>query len=254
MNPSCTSVSPVLASFPIAQSALAPARPSPPSAAHPIAVISADPQERDRLMSALGRAPRLHPAGCHSGADGLTADTPLRDSAVDLVLYEVSARSDPHRLRSEVAMLRARLPGARVVGLVSADEPHHASQAILAGMDGCIFRPARLDRLTHRLLGIAQGETPLCPRMAEYLMASLRQTRQASKPSPSGVTPSQLTRRERDVVRLLARGLAYKEVADVLNIGLETVRSHVRRLYRKLGIHTAAEAAVWAVRNGMAED
>lgn len=229
--------------------------PRPRFGAHGIAIIAAEPDERARLTAAVGRAPGLRVVACHPSAVTLTASARHHGDHVvgDLVLYDLAQSIDPSALRRAVAMLRARLPSARVVGLVSPDDPHRVYQAILAGMDGCIFRPARLDDLTPLLEEIARGATPLCPAVAEQLMAMLRDAQQASKLSPTGVDPGQLTRREREVVRLLARGLAYKEVAAVLSIGLDTVRSHVRRLYKKLGIHTAAEAAAWAVRNGMAE-
>lgn len=227
-----------------------------PFGARGIAIIAAEPDERARLSATVGRAPGLRVVACHPSAVALAASTTQHDelAAGDLVLYDMAQPIEPSALRRAVAMLRARLPSMRVVGLVSPDDPHRVYQAVLAGLDGCIFRPARLDELTQRLEEIARGAAPLCPGVAEQLMAMLRDAQQASKLAPTGVDPGQLTRREREVVRLLARGLAYKEVATVLSIGLDTVRSHVRRLYKKLGIHTAAEAAAWAVRNGMAED
>jgi DNA-binding NarL/FixJ family response regulator len=72
-----------------------------------------------------------------------------------------------------------------------------------------------------------------------------------SRAEPGEGEPS-LTTRERDVLRALVRGLAYKQVADELGLSIDTVRTHIRGLYRKLQVHSVAEAVSRAIREGLA--
>jgi DNA-binding NarL/FixJ family response regulator len=143
----------------------------------------------------------------------------------DVVLHEMTRAQDPSALRDAVAVAKARAPQTLCLALVPPDEPDLALAAMRAGMDGCVVR----------------GRSTVIPMRTVDDMGAASLTLPSRRP---------LSAREWSVVQLLARGLGYKEIAASLEIGLDTVRSHVRRLYKKLGVHTAAEAAAWAAKRG----
>ena len=112
-----------------------------------------------------------------------------------------------------------------------------------------ILDPIRLSaaRMVGVELVLAGGST-LTPVMARSLLDLVRGGGPVAAPSP---TRLDLTDREQEVLRGLVYGLAYKEIADSLGISLDTVRTYIRRLYKKLAVQNAAAAVTRAVREGL---
>ena len=95
---------------------------------------------------------------------------------------------------------------------------------------------------------VMAGGAPLTPGVAATVLEVVRRS-PTSRPEDT----LDLTPREREVLQALVDGLSYKQVAAELGIGIETVRSHIRRLYRKLRVHSATEAVAKALREGRVE-
>lgn len=152
--------------------------------------------------------------------------------------------------------LKAIAPSMAVVHLTVFDEPATILSAICAGSDGYILKSTPLEEMVELLSAISAGGSPLTPNVARTVMAMMRGT-------ASGVRPPEdprfggrglhlvLSRREQDVLRDLARGLIYKQIADDLGISIHTVRTYVRRIYEKLRVGTTAEAVAAAIRGGI---
>lgn len=143
-----------------------------------------------------------------------------------------------------IRRLRAMGSTVPVVVLTAFDDPPRIVQAIQAGADGYLLKRATGDELLAHLRQAVSGGAALTPGVARSVLDLLRGRRRTGTPPPD------LSRRERDVLEALVRGLSYKQVAAELGVSIETVRSHVRSLYKKLQVHSATEAVSKALREG----
>ena len=146
--------------------------------------------------------------------------------------------------RAEVLLTEA-LP---IVVLTVVEEPATILDAIAAGVDGYLLKKSSAGELITLLRSILAGGAPLTPAVARTLLDYIR--RQPAAPSDSHPDAGRLdlSEREQDVLRGLVRGLAYKQVADECGTSIDTVRTHVRNIYRKLQVHSVAQAVGRAIR------
>ncbi len=144
------------------------------------------------------------------------------------------------------------LPSVRIVMLTVFEEPAVILEAITAGADGYLLKKSNARELTEQLRGSAKDGAPLTAGVARTVLNLLR----SHSPKDSGDlteppgSPGRLTLsdREQDVLRCLVRGKSYTGTAEDLGISTNTVRTHVRAIYKKLQVHSVAEAVGRAVR------
>lgn len=139
------------------------------------------------------------------------------------------------------ATIRRQLPDTEVIALTSVLEDEKMFGAIRAGAIGYLLKDTEADELCRAIKAAAAGQVQLSPQAAARLMREVR-------PPDS---PDELTPRETEVLRLLARGLANKEIARDLSIGEKTVKTHVSNILSKLGVLSRTQAALYAVRAGL---
>jgi DNA-binding NarL/FixJ family response regulator len=142
--------------------------------------------------------------------------------------------------------IRARYPEVQVVALTSFVEEEKANAALEAGASGFLLKDADADEVAAAIRAAHRGEVHLDPAIAGRLVRALRAP---SRPQPG----SELTEREREVLRLVAVGKANKEIAAELYISERTARTHVSSILTKLGMTSRTQAALWAVREGLAQ-
>jgi DNA-binding NarL/FixJ family response regulator len=142
--------------------------------------------------------------------------------------------------------VRARYHDIEVVALTSFGDEERVHAALRAGASGYVLKDSDADDVAEAVRAAHRGKLQLDPVVARTLTASLRRTRDVD---PS----SELTSRELDVLRLVARGEPNKQIASELGIGERTVRTHVSRILRKLNLSSRTQAALWAVREGLVE-
>jgi DNA-binding NarL/FixJ family response regulator len=140
-------------------------------------------------------------------------------------------------------------PEQRVVVLTVFEQPATILEAIFAGADGYLLKKARAPELLSALQAVSAGGGMLTPEVARRVLDLVRETR-AGGATARHTAPARLdlTDREQQVLRGLVDGLSYKQVAAALDISLGTVRSHITAVYRKLQVHSVAEAVSRAVR------
>ncbi len=147
--------------------------------------------------------------------------------------------------------LKKLVPGIGVVIVTVFEESATILEAICAGADGYILKTAGPAEIIDQVRMVAAGGSPLTPGVARTVLGLLRRFSDRVEPSVAAAPPVKLSERELDVLRGLARGLSYKQVAADLGITLDSVRSYVRRLYGKLQVHSVTEAILRAMKSGI---
>jgi len=137
--------------------------------------------------------------------------------------------------------IAAAQPDVAVVVLTSFSDRDQILQALDAGAVGYLLKDAEPDEIAKAVRAAARGEAPLDPRAGRALLSA----RVASSPLDG------LSERERDVLRLVARGLPNKLIARELSISEKTVKTHLTSVFRTIGVTDRTQAALWAERNGL---
>jgi DNA-binding NarL/FixJ family response regulator len=142
--------------------------------------------------------------------------------------------------------IKAERPGVQVVMLTVFEDRAHLLQAICAGADGYLLKKTPAHELLEQLRAVVAGGSPLSAGVARAVIDVVRQVEAGPRAgSPNvGFTP-----REREVLACLVQGMSYKGVAVLLDISIDTVRSHIRSIYRKLQVNNVAEAVSRAIRD-----
>lgn len=150
-----------------------------------------------------------------------------------------------------VRKLKADWPGMPVVMLTAFEDPSAILEAICAGADGYLVKKISAPELRQQLRSIVDGGAPLTAGVARTVLRLLRDTPGEGFVGTSANRPTRLdlTAREQDTLRCLVRGRSYKQAADDLGVTLHTVRGYIRNVYRKLQVHSVAEAVGRAIRD-----
>ncbi len=174
-------------------------------------------------------------------ADGEEALRLARQLRPDVVLMDLlMPRMDGI---AATAAIRAELPDTEVIALTSVLENRSVVQAVKAGAIGYLLKDTQAEELCRAIKAAAAGQVQLSPEAAARLMREVL--------APEGAEP--LTERETEVLRLIAQGLANKEIAHRLGIAEKTVKSHVSAILAKLGVQSRTQAALYAAQIGMTE-
>jgi DNA-binding NarL/FixJ family response regulator len=143
--------------------------------------------------------------------------------------------------------IRALYGDVKVVALTSFAEEERVHAALQAGASGYILKDSDADDVAAAIRAAHRGEVHIDALVARRLMSSIRH------PAEDGHRGSELTSRELDVLRLVAAGKPNKQIAAELTISERTARTHVSRILRKLRLSSRTQAALWAVREGLAD-
>ena len=138
---------------------------------------------------------------------------------------------------------------SRFVFLTASPDVALATQAFRLGASGYVLKQAAAEELVVAIREALEGRTYITPRIANEVLQSLM-----SHPGESADSGLGLTLREREVLQLLAEGKSLKEIAAVLGISPRTVEFHKNNISAKTGLHTTAELARYAARNGLVSD
>ncbi len=142
--------------------------------------------------------------------------------------------------------VRAVSPSSKVIVLTSFDDDEMVFPSVKAGAAGYLLKDARPQELAEAIRTVHRGEALLHPTIAAKLMQEFAH----DKPRATGET---LTERELEVLRHIARGMSNKEIARELTISEKTVKTHVSNILAKLHLADRTQAALYAVRQGLAE-
>jgi len=210
-------------------------------------VLICDDQDvvREGLQAILKTAPGIQVVGV--ARDGAEAVELIPSTAPNVVLMDLKmpGMNGIHATRE----IRTRHPGVYVLVLTTYDADEWVFDAIRSGAAGYLLKDTPRDQLVAAIKGTAEGKTHVDPNVAGKLFT---QVGQSPAPVESAVAAS-LSEREREVVRWLAQGLSNADIAARLYLSEGTIRNHVSAILSKLGATDRTQAAVLALRYGLAD-
>lgn len=200
-----------------------------------IFVVDDHPMVRAGLAQMIDAEPDLQRVG--DAADGAEAIREIPPATPDVVLVDlVMPRVDGVAV---IAALRPQLPMTRFVVLTSMVDPEQVERAIRAGATGYLLKNASAHELVAVIRAAYAGRRTLAPEVTDALIAHRQQR-------PVG---TDLTRRERELLSLIARGMDNQEIATALGITVPTVKYHVTNILSKLGVGNRTEAVLAALKH-----
>jgi DNA-binding NarL/FixJ family response regulator len=157
----------------------------------------------------------------------------------------------PNGVEVTASMVRDN-PAVRVLILSASGEQQDVLDAVKAGATGYLVKSASRAELLAALLRVAEGDTVFTPGLAGLVLGEYRRLSDAP-PVPDQPDTPRLTERETEVLRLVAKGMSYKQIAERLFLSHRTVQNHVQNTLQKLQLHNKVQLTRWAIEQGMAE-
>jgi DNA-binding NarL/FixJ family response regulator len=142
------------------------------------------------------------------------------------------------------ARLKVKMPQTQILMVTVYADNEHVFEALKAGASGYLLKCTDPEELTRAITDVVRGGAPMTGQIARRVIEVFRQ------PGPQAQPITELTQREREILELLAKGYANKEIAARLGGSIETVRVHVRHIYEKLHVHSRTEAAARYLDSG----
>jgi DNA-binding NarL/FixJ family response regulator len=202
---------------------------------------------RSGVKAELGRF--VHVVG--EADDVASAITVIGDLVPDVVLLDVHLPSGGGQ--DVVTAVRETQPGVRFLALSASDAPEDVIAVIRAGARGYVTKTISTADLADAVLRVAAGDAVFSHRLAGFVLDAFAGSPAAGEPKPSfDPELDQLTTREREVLRLIAQGCTYKEIARELFISVKTVETHVSSVLRKLQLSTRHQLTRWATERRLA--
>jgi len=198
---------------------------------------------REGLRALISYEPGMSVVG--EAEDGIEAMFKARAAQPDVVLLDlVMPRQDG---LETINQLQEELPDVRILVLTSYAEDDKVFTAIKLGALGYLLKDSAPDDLLRAIREVNQGQSSLHPTIARKLV------REIGQPTNLPLAEDPLTPREMDVLKLVAKGMGNQEIGEELVISVQTVRTHVSNILRKLHVANRTQAALFALREGIAD-
>jgi DNA-binding NarL/FixJ family response regulator len=222
-----------------------------------IGVLVVDDQSmvREGFAALLGAQPDIEVLG--TAGDGQAALDAVRGLAVagrapDVVLMDVRMPRLDGIEATRALLAGDVVPPPKVLVLTTFDLDDYIYAALRAGASGFLLKHAPAAELLHAVRVVASGDALLAPEVTQRLIAHFLATGPAPpKDDDRPARLAALTPRETEVLRLVARGLSNREIAEELFVVEQTAKTHVSRLFAKLGLRDRAQAVVLAYETGL---
>ena len=177
--------------------------------------------------------------------DGRAGVEAARTLAPDVVLMDV--RMPKVNGIEAAAQIRADLPTTKILMLTVSDEEEDLYEAIKAGANGYLLKEISVEEVAEAIRAVMQGQSLISPSMASKLLSEFNALVRRAEDRQQFPAPA-LTNREIEVLRLVAKGMSNREIAEELYISENTVKNHVRNILEKLHLHNRMEAVIYAVK------
>ena len=199
---------------------------------------------RASLSQLLSGAVGLELVGALGNCTQAEADVARLRPDVVLMDIDMPGRTGIEGLRG----IKAGAPGINVVMLTVFEENDRVFDAICAGADGYLLKKTSPARLLDAIGEVRAGGAPMTPAIARQV---LRLFPKVPPRRPADESPANLSAREQEILGLLVEGYSYKMIAADRSISIDTVRSHIKKIYEKLHVRSMTEAVSKALRQGL---
>ena len=203
-----------------------------------VSIIEDDRRVRESLAVLINGAENIRCVSTH--ASGEEAIQEIARKKPDVVLMDINL---PGMSGIEcVRKLKAQMPKLQILMLTMYEDDENVFQSLVAGASGYLVKRTSPAELLRAIGEVYSGASPMSGKVARTVVEYFRTLKTES--------PQQqyLSKREEEILGLLAKGYRYKEIADALSISFETVRSHLKNIYDKLHVHSRTEAVVKYLR------
>lgn len=197
---------------------------------------------RESLANLLALSKDMLLLGSFSRAGGVVSQ--VQELRPDVILMDI----DMPGMNGIEAVKQVRTVDKKVqiIMLTIFDDNRHVLDAICAGASGYLLKKHLSDHLPDAIRQVMQGEPPMSPGIARMIIQNMQD--QGSKPAAQDYG---LTAREKEILTELSKGKGLKMIAADLSISLDTVRTHIKKIYEKLQVHSQAEAVSKALNDGL---
>ena len=200
---------------------------------------------REGLGSLLDAQPDLNVVG--AADDTTTGLSQLQEFTPHVVLVDAGLENgDSHRF---VETLRKTAPLAKVIVMDLLPAPEDVIEFVKAGANGFVMKDATVEELVSTIRSVALGADVVPPALTGTLLSHIAQ-QAAVRRMPGVAEAVRMTKREREIMNLIAEGLSNKEIAQRLSIATYTVKSHVHNILEKLALHSRLQIAAYTHKAG----
>ena len=209
------------------------------------AIVEDDPALRKMIVSLLQADPRY--GAVAEFAEGKPAIAAIPRLALDVALVDIGL---PDMSGIDVIRkLKALCPECNVLVVTTFGDERTVTAALEAGADGYLLKGTALEELRRDIHSLQDGGSPLSPMIARKLLNKLQTKADGEELNSSRET--KLTRREQEILEMIAKGFSYTETSKIFGISAATVHSHLKSIYRKLEVHSKTEAVYEARRRSL---
>jgi DNA-binding NarL/FixJ family response regulator len=212
-----------------------------------LAIIEDDAPIREALQEYLCAQPEFRCVLTADSVEAFLRELPAVAAPPQLILSDIGL---PGLTGIEgLPLIRAQLPEAQVLMLSVFADAERVYEALCAGAVGYLLKNTPLPHLKENLLQVAAGGSPMSPGVARHVVQAFQRLAAQLVPKATAITSLEpLTTRELEIVRGIEDGLSYKLIAERHFISIDTVRNHIRGVYRKLQINSKSELMALALK------
>lgn len=197
-----------------------------------VSIVDDEAKLRQSITAFINGSPGFKCVGSYGSAEAALKDLPANKP--DVVLMDINMGGmDGIEC---VERLSARMPGIQVLMLTVYEDTDKIYKALEAGATGYLLKRSSPTRLLQAIREVHAGGSPMTSSIARKVVASFQKSRHTEGKG------AHLSPREEMVLNCLAKGLTYKQIADQLDISIDTIRTYLRRIYEKLHVQSRTEA------------
>lgn len=219
------------------------------SKVYSVLLLEDEKPTRDHLAAVIGDHPQLTLFG--EATSRAEAESLLSQGTPDVLLADIGLPDG-----SGIEVIREskeRHPDMEAMVLTVFGDEVNVVAALEAGATGYLLKEQALDQLGEAILSLMRGESAISPKVARFLLKRFVKSTEDSGKHRSGRSEpdAHLTDRECEVLELIAKGFSYNEIGDSLSLSTNTIRAHIRNIYRKLAVKSRSEAVFEATQLGI---